>query len=234
MDTNAAWAALTTNPDQFLKYYPVKTAGSPAPNPNGVNQAQYWLRKQVNTANGNAKPGHMGATKPRVIGPDASISSFYFDTIPLHGATHVALANVVPMVNYNSNVYGCPNLNGNVTAMNHFVLDGTGDEVMITGELSGCCFCWLPQGANLWCTHVQPRDGITGDALEIALSTTGRFGAAPGSSIGTFGRSYYSSRATVIGVRVAGNWRLYAQTSNDALKTITGAWRIHPGQMVRL
>src|SRR5262249_19384218 len=144
-------------------------------------------------------------------------------------------AHVVPMVNYNSDIYGCLNLHGVVNTMPYYALDGGGDGLMVTGELSGCCFCWLPQGGLLWCIHVQPEEGIDSIALQNSLRVNGRFAYAPGSVLSTYGRhDYPGARASVIGVRRHGNWRLFAQTTNNSFNTITGAYIIYPGPVRRL
>lgn len=138
------------------------------------------------------------------------------------------------MVNYNSNLYGAQNLHGNIAAMPHFVA-GAGANYITTGLLTGCCFAWIAQGANLLCIHVQPKDGITGVNLHTQMAATGHFAAAPATALSTFGHNnYVGSYATVIGVRSAGVWKLYAQTSQDHFRTLTNAWRIHPGPIVAL
>jgi hypothetical protein len=139
------------------------------------------------------------------------------------------------MVNHQGAIYGCLDLLGNVTAMPYYQLDAAGDGLMVTGELSNCCFTWTAQGADLWCIHVQPVGGITPVALQNAIHMNGRFAAAPNSPLSTFGRNDYpAGRASVIGVRQGGSWNLYAQTTNDSFDTISAAYRIYPRAMIRL
>lgn len=238
MDSPSAVTALLTNPSNFLKYYPVKCAGSSAPIQNAVNTTAYQMVKR-NAANGNTKEGHTGATRPGVFGfGSRDISSFKLERANgAAGAGSIPVAHLVPMVNYSTNIYGCLDLLGVTTAMPHYVLDNTGSGLMVTGELSNCCFAWIQQGNDLWCIHVQPVGGITPVALHnrLAVGATGAFGAAPGVALSTFGRNDYpGGRASVFGVREGGIWNLYAQLSNDSFNTLAQTYRIHPGGMVRL
>lgn len=235
MNGTAARRKLLTTPSDFLKYYPVKCAGTDAPIPNAANLCQYHINKLG--ANNALLPGevlgHYGAIRIGFFGHQHQISSFKLEPQAVGvGAAVINEAHVVPMVNYNSDLYGCPNLHGVINGMPHYVLDGTGDGLMVTGELSGCCFCWIQHGNDLWCIHVQPAEGINGADLHTALAHTGRFAAAPDVALSTFGRNDYpGARASVIGVRKNGRWKLYAQTSTDSFHTLTGAFKIHPGGM---
>ena len=139
----------------------------------------------------------------------------------------------VPMVNYDSNLDGKVNLHATVTAMDHYV-DGAGAHYMTTGLLTGCCFAWIEAGGALWCVHVRPKDGITGVQLHTMIAPQGRFAARPHTPLSTFGRNDYTNYANVIGVNTVTGWKLYAQTSSDQFRTITGAWQIAPGAVRRL
>ncbi len=234
MDSAAARTQLLNHPADFLKYYPVKCAGATAPNQNAVNLRQYNIEKRDGT--GTNITGHRGATRPGLFGHQRQISSWKLapGAATVNGAT-INQAHVVPMVNHSGVIYGCLDLHGNVTAMPYYQLDATGDGLMVTGELSNCCFTWAVQGADLWCIHVQPVGGITPIALQTAIAGTGRFAAAPHTPLATFGRNDYPvGRASVIGVRQGGSWNLYAQTTNDSFNTIAAAYRIYPGAMTRL
>jgi hypothetical protein len=238
MNSAIALASLLNNPVNFLRYYPVKCAGAAAPAQNAANLSQYSISKQGGTQPVMAPMvGHRGATRPGVFGHQRQISSFILQPghVNVVNGAMINNAHVMPMVNHNSDVYGCLNLNGVITAMPHYVLDASGDGLMVTGELSFCCFCWIQQGADLWCIHVQPVGGITPIQLQNALALQGRFGAAPNALLSTYGRNDYpTGRASIIGVRSAGVWNLYVQTTNDSFDTISGAFRIHPGAVQRL
>lgn len=237
MNTAEARNALINNPSNFLKYYPLKCAGTNAPLPNAVNTHPYYIHK----LHGDDGASHLGATRPGPFGHRRQISTFKLNTMQMHPGTLIPQAHVVPMVNYNSNIYGAPNLAGNLAGMPHYVLDGSGDGLMVTGELSNCCFCWITQGANLWCIHVQPvgpkPDGTPMDAvvLQNTLALHGHFAAAPATSLSTFGRNDYPGRASVVGVRQGGAWHLYAQTVADhTFSSVHAAYQIHPGAVRRL
>jgi hypothetical protein len=231
MDANQALKDLMGKPQSFLKYYPVKCAGSTAPLQGMVNTKKYYLNKQgagMPTIKGEVL-GHRGAIRVGRFGRKHEISSFMLSPNITPGAATINSAHIVPMVNYNSDIYGAPNLHANTAAMPHYVLDATGDGIMVTGELSACCFCFYPYQGKLLCTHVQPREGITASALQLELATRGHFAVAPNAPIGTFGRHDYAVRASVIGVRRGTQWQLFAQLSVDGFKTINAAFQIYPG-----
>ncbi|KAB7648427.1 hypothetical protein [Polymorphobacter fuscus] len=225
---------LLGRPAHFLKYYPVKCAGSSAPVQNAANTKAYRIVKRDGAL--GQKAGHRGATRPGIFGTTLNISSFKLEPGGAAvGAGTVAQAHVVPMVNHNSTIYGCFDLQGVTNAMPNYVLDAGGDGLMVTGELSNCCFAWVQQGNDLWCTHVQPVGGITPGNLQTELSTTGSFAGLPGTALSTFGRNQYpGGRASIIGVREGGVWNLYAQKTDTSFDTLTESWRIHPGPAVRL
>ena len=245
MDSAAARTKLLNDPAGFLKYYPVKCGGAPAPSQNAANLRPYFIEKQ-NAAGGGNKLGHSGATRPILLGPlKWNISSFKLNTVNSNNGTQINNAHVVPMVNYNSDKYNCHNLNETINAMPYYALDATGDGLMVTGELSNCCFTWLAQGADLWCIHVQPVGDkarliggptqIMPNELQNDINATGRFAAAQAAALSTFGRNDYpNGRASVIGVRRNGVWKLYAQTSDDSFKTLSGAYKIYPGPITPL
>ncbi len=230
---------LQANPDHFFRYYPIRIAGASAPwVPGAASLKPFYLAKKGAGHAGQIggqvrKEGHYGATRPGFL-HTKEISSFFLQEGVMPNSTGPFQTLGVPMVNYNSMLYGCPNLAGNIGAMPHYVVDHSAN-LMTTGQLSGCTFAWITQGADLWCIHVQPKDGIVGTVLHTQLDVNGHFAAAAGVPLQTFGpNDYHGARATVIGVRHAGAWRLYAQTSIDMFSTISGAWRLHPGPVVAL
>lgn len=224
MDAEEAFDELLTRPSRFLKHHPVNPAGWGGVHAAGAaNVRQFRLYKRDAEMPGQApsgKPAHFGATRPGPFGR-REVSSFLVTTVPAAGnvqqRTFDALS--VPLRNYNEVDAG---------ALDHYVVDGQGDGVMVTGQLSGCTFAWLPVGAHLLCTHVRPV-GIDALGLHNRLNTNGRFAAHPREPLRTFGRNDYSQYANVVGVRKRGRWRLYAQESADQFRTITAAWRLHPG-----
>jgi hypothetical protein len=236
MDTATAKSKLLHHPEEFLRYYPVQCAGAQAPLQNDVNLRQYNIsKKETNQIGG--KVGHCGATRSGFLGTTLNISSFFLQPDLMGNSAPINNAHVVPMVNYNdpnNTQPNVPNLHGNIGAMHHYKLDGQGRGLMVTGQLSNCCFCWLAQGIDLWCIHVQPGNTISAIALQNWLATGGRF-AGRNTPLLTYGRTDYpTGHASVIGVRRAGQWHLYAQRSDDVFDTISGAYSIYPGAVRRL
>jgi hypothetical protein len=230
MNPNEAFNELRSNPGRFLKSHPVNTAGwGGAHNAGNANPHQFRIYKRDANVAGPApsgKPAHFGATRPGLFG-SREVSSFMITTVPAPGGVAERQFNAlsVPLHTY-------PNVN--VAALDHYVVDGQGDGLMITGQLSGCTFAWTLIGANLLCTHIQPV-GIQGVALHNRLNTNGRFAAHPTVPLNTYGNNdYVGQYANVIGVRRNGQWKLYSQHSADQFRTITGAWRIYPGLAVPL
>jgi hypothetical protein len=76
---------------------------------------------------------------------------------------------------------------------------------------------------------------LNGNLLQTQVDATGQFAGAPAHQVKTFGSNDFTDLyGIVIGVRVAGVWKLYAQSSDDQYQTLKKAWRIHPGPMVQL
>lgn len=109
---------------------------------------------------------------------------------------------------------------------------GAGPTIMVTGQLSGCSFVMLPGAAGvLDVAHVQPQ-GQTGQALQTTLAA-----AVPNAEIygaSGAGGNYDSvdRRASIIGVRFGGVWRIYAQ-KQDALAgdfRIKSVYQIYPNR----
>ena len=236
MNAQRAVHQLLHDPDYFLKHYPVITAGANVAHvANQANIMQFWLSKRdplVPGAMPSANVGHYGATRPgRILSSRIhEISSFQIITFATPGAdTQQINAHSVPMIPYNHNAPI------NLQQLAPYFLDGASDGVMITGQLSGCCFCWLPVGAQLWCTHIRPLNPPNfGVQLQNLLHMGGRFNGHVLAPLGTFGRNEYPQHATVIGVRLHGNWRLYAQVSNDQNRTNALVYRFYPGARVVL
>lgn len=98
-----------------------------------------------------------------------------------------------------------------VSDIEPYVLDGTGADVMVTGQLSACIFCVRQEPGRLIVAHIQPGGKRqTGKTLRQTLKLMGRFNG--GNRIThVFGLGDYAIRANVIGFRTAGTWQLYAQ-----------------------
>jgi len=122
-----------------------------------------------------------------------------------------------------------------IGAINWYPLAGAGSSnIMITTKLTGCSFLVRDNAGVLECAHVQP-DGAavppqTGQDLRQYLSTNhaGNYGALFGR--GRTGLKGYegTEAATVIGVRRANNWSIYAQRLVAGQSTFKDVERIWP------
>jgi hypothetical protein len=79
---------------------------------------------------------------------------------------------------------------------------------------------------SLVVAHVEPGGARqTATTLRHTLKLMGRF-AGHGRVTQVFGKPDYSDRATVIGVRVGGNWQLFGQRLASSQGPIQGVTRI--------
>lgn len=233
MDTAHAITEMQTNPDNFFKYYPLNVAGPAGAHAAGaatLKTAHFTKRDPGITAHTvDNKEGHYGATRPGPFGfGTRNLSSFRVLGYPAAGSTPLNVYSV-PMVDYNGNGGGVFDMGGNPANMPSYHLGGAGDGLMFTGQLTGCTFCWQVDGAALRLCHVQPTGAPNGTILQNTLALHGRFAGGPNLPVGTFGQNDYPVSANVVGVRVGGVWRLYAQNSPNGGLTVTGAWQLHPG-----
>jgi len=231
MHPQKALQSLRENPRYFLKYYPLSVAGATEHHaPNARNPFNFvWYKRTSAVAGG--KESHEGATRPVRFLPKATvnISSFRIGRIQLDANTenHHFQALSVPMVYYDT-ITTPP---GGINTMDAYLLDNGGaEDVMITGQLSNCCFCITPYAGGLACVHVNQRGHPSAAlGLQNTLSHNGQFANFPG-ALTLFGRHNYPMQATVIGVRGAAGWEIFAQFSSDSHKTLSlGSVQIYPG-----
>ncbi len=101
--------------------------------------------------------------------------------------------------------------NGNPSAIGVYTLPAqAGPGLVVTGQLSGCSFAIRDNGdGTLDATHIRPSQTLQGEALQQTLQATTGWNVV-------YGRENYSAqhRASIIGVRIAGAWQIYAQTQN--------------------
>ncbi len=230
MDAAAAVAALQNDPDNFMKYYPVSIAGI-------AGAANAFMRKRdpgVTAGTVDGKEGHYGASRPGPMGLGTrNLSSFQIVGFP--GAGHHQFAvQTVPMVDFDGQVNGVADMQGQANAIPPTALGGAGAAIMVTGMLTTCTFVWAAIGGVLHCAHVQPTGPLSPLDVHNRLHLQGRFVGHPNNPVGTFGKNDYPMFAHVLGVRTGGTWRLYAQLSNNNGQNITGAYRIYPGGRVSL
>lgn len=88
-----------------------------------------------------------------------------------------------------------------------------GPDILVTGQLSGCSFVTLTLGGQLITAHVQPGGTrAAGPMLKQSLEIKGRFHGHPNQQFTrVFGAGDYPNYAHVVGVRVAGQWKVYGQ-----------------------
>ncbi|WP_444929585.1 hypothetical protein ACJJIF_17555 [Microbulbifer sp. SSSA002] len=95
-----------------------------------------------------------------------------------------------------------------------------GADIMVTGQLSDCCFCIGGHNANMpVVAHIRPRknQGLNGKATHNAVINQGKFWVFGGVQK-SLGRSAlkphhhnYTDYASVVGVRIDNQWQIYAQ-----------------------
>ncbi len=103
---------------------------------------------------------------------------------------------------------------------------GPNCDLLLTTQFTGCTFAFMKSadGSNLLAAHIDPGkgSGVQGRDVSLAMRQGGGFGAAGnGGQFKAYGRvptesdefGYPESAAqmTIVGVKVAGAWRLYAQ-----------------------
>lgn len=111
-----------------------------------------------------------------------------------------------------------------VSDIEAYVLDGTGPDIMVTGQLSACIFVvqQLP-GGGLVVGHIQPGGSRqTGTTLRQTIKLMGRF-HGHGRVTHVFGLGDYQPRAHVVGVRTAGTWHLFAQVIASGSGPVTAS-----------
>lgn len=105
-----------------------------------------------------------------------------------------------------------------------------GPDIMITGQLSGCAFASLVQGAQTMVAHIQPNNEPWRTNTDLRLRTNlrngGRFLLAPAAPFtSVFGVDAYNpsigQKAYVIGVRNHGTWGLYYQVASASITSTT-------------
>ncbi|MGV2334359.1 MAG UNVERIFIED_CONTAM: hypothetical protein LVR18_09665 [Planctomycetaceae bacterium] len=111
-----------------------------------------------------------------------------------------------------------------VSDIEPYVLDGTGPDLMVTGQLSGCVFVVQQMPTGLVVAHIQPGGNRqSGDVLRETIRLMGRFrGHGRVTKVFGIGKDY-SVRAHVVGIRTGGTWHLYAQQVATGTGPVTGS-----------
>jgi hypothetical protein len=121
-----------------------------------------------------------------------------------------ARGHSVQMVEYAT--LAVPPGNGTVN-LTGYTLGAAGPVLMVTGLLNGCTFCMLKQGAQVICAHIRPPGGANaGKDLHSRMMNRARMVGHRGSPLVCFGRNDYPGNATVVGVRLHGEWKIFAGT----------------------
>lgn len=188
---NQALLMLQNQPETFLRKYPVRIFGDPT----GSHVATYRIEED---AGGSHRPGsrlgtlRMHATQLFLIKSQGAVignpaGSVWFQA---HSVKMFSASDPTAIGTYTLPAAGGPNL-------------------MVTGQLSGCAFAIHDNGGGSYeVAHIQPHaaSGNTSDVLHDTLNHTGYWNVV-------YGRRDYDARraASIVGVRQAGQWRIYAQ-----------------------
>lgn len=130
---------------------------------------------------------------------------------------------------------------GGAAAMDFYRLGPAGPAIMVTGQLSGCSFVMIPGGpGQVDVAHVEPRHrqfdpaGLgrrqTGEALHADLSKAMSNAEIYGASGKSKNYDSDDRTASVLGVRVGGQWKIFAQ-KHDSLAgdyRIKSVYQIYP------
>jgi hypothetical protein len=159
--------------------------------------------------------GAQGANEGFQIAPDPLIT-------PLQGIDHMVYKAIkvhsVRMIKSSEDF--------DVSDLEPYVLDGTGADLMVTGQLSGCVFAIRQEPGRLIVAHVQPGGNRQpGAMLRQTIKLMGRF-ANYGRVTHVFGRGDYHGRAHVLGVRKGGTWQIFAQEVASGSGPVVRAMRI--------
>jgi hypothetical protein len=196
-----ALASFIAHPRTFLKKYPVCVSEF-------VGRASGVLPGSWDTAgmhDGTRRPGRiLGAlrtheTQSMRIGPVATMAF----------STHAFQVHFVQM--YSRDV-----------PIDWYATNG-GPNIIVTPQLTGCSVAIRAIGGNeIEMTHIQPTGAEAGDALNTRLGGMGLDGV--------YGRNSYSQNCsvTIMGARVGGRWKVYAQKMDRRAQRIYSVSRIYP------
>lgn len=208
MKLSTALMMLKGSPVPFLRMNLVQIAGAGVSGP----QNYYFSHHQ-------ADPHHTGMAE-----------AFKFDTHFIGAGGGVPVTGIDGQLYRMMSVHNVrmnPNTEGlDISDIPAYVLDGTGPDVMVTGQLSGCVFAIRQEAHRLLVAHVQPGNGRQdGPLLRQTIRMMGRLhhAGAGGRVTHVFGIPDYNARAHVIGVRTGGTWHIYAQCVTTGMGPITAS-----------
>ena len=113
-----------------------------------------------------------------------------------------------------------------VSEIEPYVLDGSGPDLMVTGQLSACVFVIRREPGRMLVAHIQPG-GMrqTGAMLKQTIKLMGRLGRY-GRATHVFGLGDYNPRAHVVGIRKGGTWQIFAQNVASGAGPVQRAMQI--------
>lgn len=101
-------------------------------------------------------------------------------------------------------------------------------KIAVTGQLSGCSYFVARTAIGTLVTHIRPTSN--GAQLHEQMARGARFsnqGANfPYAQAAVFGRQFYNSHATVIGIYRLGAWEFWAQKNHGMSKEVEGVMRV--------
>jgi hypothetical protein len=174
----------------------------------------------------NGKPGPPSAVIPYYIWPEPRGGKDGFKVAfsqNLAGPGHVQFpAHSIYMVEGNTPY--------NVVALDGYVLDGNGPDIMVTGMLNGCSFLMKANAdkTQVRCAHLRPAAGANGgEMLNVRMVNNAQFHGDAG-ALAVYGRNNYPNTlsgrsSTVIGVRKGGVWGIYQQQFDGNWKVLVAS-----------
>ncbi len=186
-----AYADLIGDPVRFLKTYTLRLAGMNN-KPSGVQQMAFGACS-LQDANIILKGGANGQFFR--MGPEAAINNGYLRPV------HVVKMDI------------------SVNDMTTYTLDGSGPAVMMTGELTGCCFLIWDKGNSIKVSHVKPTGLSPAEARKFLQEEHPGAKVVYGHELDETERGMYGDDRTVsvFGVRDDdGAWRILAQKRDSS------------------
>jgi len=202
LDPHVVYNTLLANPSGTLRNYLFRIFGSP--DPSGVSAYRLMNRgpsQRPSSSVGNLKMHDTESFDIRsqnsIVGV-APANSFFFNAHSIH-------------------------MDAGALEMDFYALGGAGPNIVVTGQLSGCSFIMRPGAAGaVDVAHVRAVDGLAPATLATALAHMPNAQVYGG--IDTTGNyDFHDREASIIGVRTAGQWAIYAQKQQP---DVTGVHRI--------
>jgi hypothetical protein len=193
MTGQQALTALTAHPRTFLQKYPVRIAGSSLAS--GVTQYAIWYSQPSSRPGSILRTTNMHTTDAFRMSSQLGMAGPSCANFNAH-SVFMEQSNVAPIALYS-------------------IAAGAGPNILVTGVLSGCSFIVNdgPNPGDIDCAHLQPN-GETAQVLETRLTPLYNhvYGVSSyGHTIATLGGASRDRNVTIIGVRMANRWKIYAQ-----------------------